>query len=166
MATKAPADQRVISAVGHPIRRQILTILADEPASAKEIAQRLGMTIPRVSYHLARLRELGLLELVSETPRRGAIERHYRADRRAATAAWDAIAAVMAAAGSGDGNAMVEAHTFTFDKKAETELAKAMKDFWKSVNAIGAASDKRLASGRARGNPLTVGVVRGAPLRP
>lgn len=48
-------------------------------ASPKEIAGHLGEKLGNVSYHVRILARLGLIELVRETPRRGAVEHHYRA---------------------------------------------------------------------------------------
>jgi predicted transcriptional regulator len=51
-------------------------------ASPKELAGQLGEKLGNVSYHVRILARLGLIELVRETPRRGAVEHHYRATPR------------------------------------------------------------------------------------
>lgn len=76
------SDERIIRALGHPLRRKLLTILDQETASSKELAQRLGETLGVVSYHVGVLRDLGLLEIAGASRRRGAIETHYRSGSR------------------------------------------------------------------------------------
>jgi DNA-binding transcriptional ArsR family regulator len=75
-------DPRVVKAIAHPLRHRILAILNERVASPKEIADELGERLPNVSYHVKTLDELGAIELVRTTPRRGAVEHHYRATIR------------------------------------------------------------------------------------
>lgn len=72
-------DPRVVKAIAHPLRHRILAILNERVASPKEIADELGERLTNVSYHVKTLDELGAIELVRTTPRRGAVEHHYRA---------------------------------------------------------------------------------------
>lgn len=71
--------QRMIKAVGHPLRMRILALLNQKVASPNELAQELGEPLGSVAYHVRILLDLETIELVRETPRRGAIEHHYRA---------------------------------------------------------------------------------------
>jgi len=75
---KDPLDQ-VIYALGHPLRRRILTSLARERGSAKTLSKELGQPLSNVSYHLNEVlyRECGVIERVDEIQRRGATERLY-----------------------------------------------------------------------------------------
>ncbi|MEA2492889.1 MAG: hypothetical protein QOJ29_800 [Thermoleophilaceae bacterium] len=82
MAKTGTSDTEVLKALNHPVRRQVMAMLDEGVASSKELAARLGLTIPNVSYHVGILRDLGLIKVVRETPRRGAIERHYKATQR------------------------------------------------------------------------------------
>ena len=76
-------------------------------ASPKELATQLGEKLGNVSYHVRILVRLGLIELVRETPRRGAVEHHYRSAPRPEAvlnlelgldeAGWREAAAAMAA---------------------------------------------------------------------
>jgi len=83
-------DPRYVKALSHPLRVRILGILEDRPASPVELSQHLEASLGTISYHVRQLYQLGLLELVGETPRRGAIEHHYRARPRpgASDGAW------------------------------------------------------------------------------
>jgi DNA-binding transcriptional ArsR family regulator len=76
-------DPRLIKALAHPLRVRILSVLETrELASPNELSDELEVSLGVVSYHVRRLHALGFLELVRRTPRRGAIEHHYRAKAR------------------------------------------------------------------------------------
>jgi DNA-binding transcriptional ArsR family regulator len=75
-------DQGIITALGHPLRARILSVLDSSEASPKELSAQLGEKLGNVSYHVRILVRLGLIELVRETPRRGAVEHHYRSAPR------------------------------------------------------------------------------------
>jgi DNA-binding transcriptional ArsR family regulator len=72
-------DSNIVKALSHPLRMRILTRLNDGVASPNEMAKEFEESLPLVSYHVRILRELDCIELVRTTPRRGAIEHHYRA---------------------------------------------------------------------------------------
>lgn len=73
------SDPRVIKALTHPLRVQILRALEERTASPSELADEIGAPLGNVSYHVRQLHALGLIKLVKKTPRRGAIEHHYKA---------------------------------------------------------------------------------------
>lgn len=75
-------DPRVVKALGHPLRQRVLTRLNQGVASPSELAEEFGERLPNISYHFRILVDLGAIELVSRTPRRGAVEHHYRAAMR------------------------------------------------------------------------------------
>jgi DNA-binding transcriptional ArsR family regulator len=81
-ARKSELDVGVVKAIGHPLRMQLLSRLNERVASPVELARELDESVQLVSYHVRILRDLGFVELVRTTPRRGAIEHHYRAVRR------------------------------------------------------------------------------------
>ena len=68
----------VVSAPLSPLRRAVLEQLR-APASASEVAGRLGESRQRVNYHVRELERAGLVELVEERARRGCTERVVRA---------------------------------------------------------------------------------------
>jgi DNA-binding transcriptional ArsR family regulator len=72
-------DSNIVKALSHPLRMRILTRLNEGVASPNEMAKQFEESLPLVSYHVRILRELDCIELVRTTPRRGAIEHHYRA---------------------------------------------------------------------------------------
>lgn len=65
--------------VAHPTRARCFVILAERTASPVEIAQEIGKDVGHVGYHVRKLQELNLIELVDERPVRGAVEHFYRA---------------------------------------------------------------------------------------
>src|SRR4051795_1030842 len=75
-------DPRVAKALAHPLRLEILRHLGDRTASPSEIAAEIGAPLTNVSYHVRKLRALGLIKLVKKTPKRGVIEHYYSAKPR------------------------------------------------------------------------------------
>jgi DNA-binding transcriptional ArsR family regulator len=71
-----------VRVVAHPLRVQALSILTERPASPKELAAELGSPVGNVSYHVRELEDVGMIELVDEKKRRGAVEHFYRAIAR------------------------------------------------------------------------------------
>src|SRR4051794_41676504 len=72
-------DPRYLKAVSHPVRVRILAMLDEGPASPKVLADRLGISLGVVAYHVRTLHELDLLKLVGTRQRRGATEHMYAA---------------------------------------------------------------------------------------
>ncbi|CAA9474790.1 MAG: hypothetical protein AVDCRST_MAG30-379 [uncultured Solirubrobacteraceae bacterium] len=72
-------DPRYVKAMSHPLRVRILAMLQQRKASPVEIARMMDTSLGTISYHVRCLLQLGLIELVGETRRRGAVEHHYRA---------------------------------------------------------------------------------------
>jgi len=62
--------------IAEPRRQQILQFIWNEELSAGEIAERLPVSFPAVSQHLAKLREAGLVSVRQEGR-----HRYYRARR-------------------------------------------------------------------------------------
>jgi DNA-binding transcriptional ArsR family regulator len=85
--TKAKAqtgvDQRVVKALAHPLRVQILMILNERMASPNELSKELDEGLSQVSYHVKVLKDYECIEMVKTEPRRGAVEHYYRATARA-----------------------------------------------------------------------------------
>jgi DNA-binding transcriptional ArsR family regulator len=75
-------DETLVKVVAHPLRVQALSVLTERPASPKELAAELDAPVGNVSYHVRELEAVGLIELVDEQKRRGAVEHFYRAITR------------------------------------------------------------------------------------
>jgi hypothetical protein len=72
-------DQRLVKAIGHPLRARLLHILNERVASPNELAKETGEPLGNVSYHVRLLADLECVELVKTEPRRGAVEHYYQA---------------------------------------------------------------------------------------
>lgn len=76
-------DQRLVRALAHPLRVQILEILTERVASPNGISEELGTGLTDVAYHTRALDRYGCLDLVETRQRRGATEHFYKAQPRA-----------------------------------------------------------------------------------
>lgn len=72
-------DQRLIRALAHPLRVQILEILSDRVASPHRLSVDLDVGLSDVAYHTRTLDSYGCLELIETAQRRGATEHFYKA---------------------------------------------------------------------------------------
>jgi len=176
------SDDQIVKALGHPARREILRIFDEGIASPKEIAARVGLPLPNVSYHVKILRELGLIELQRTTPRRGAVEHHYMVRPRPALtpraaaslpssaksslarAAWRTIADTAP-------DTLVQARELRLDAKGEAAAVEALEAFWTKLDKIEEASGKRAGRAADESPEMVVGLVFGkaaskAPAKP
>src|SRR5215208_1632855 len=66
----APAPERVLTALAHPLRRRLLDLLKVEgPATVSVLAARTGQAVGNVSHHLRVLGTAGLIEDAPELAR-------------------------------------------------------------------------------------------------
>jgi hypothetical protein len=78
---KENIDHRRVKAARHPLRVQILNVLTEEgPMSPKTMSGHLDQSLNVVSYHMSQVlfKDLALIEIADEIPRRGAIEHVFR----------------------------------------------------------------------------------------
>lgn len=75
-------DSVLAEAVAHPLRARCLTVLDERTASPSELKDILDVPLGDAAYHVKRLLEMGLIELVDTRPVRGAVEHFYRSIRR------------------------------------------------------------------------------------
>src|SRR5712691_13510719 len=64
-------------AINDPIRSRILGIIQNQPATAKQIADRLGATPGAIGHHLHVLEEAGLAQIVARRLVRGIVANYY-----------------------------------------------------------------------------------------
>jgi DNA-binding transcriptional ArsR family regulator len=76
-------DQKLVKALAHPLRVEILMILNERMASPNELSKELDEGLSQVSYHVKVLKDFDCIEMVKTEPRRGAVEHYYRATSRA-----------------------------------------------------------------------------------
>ncbi len=81
-AVKKGSESTLGALVSHPTRVKSYVILAERVASPNEIALELGLGVGHVSYHVKKLAELGVVDLIDVRPVRGANEHFYKAAKR------------------------------------------------------------------------------------
>ena len=162
------SDPRVVKALAHPLRVRILAVLEERTASPSEIAEELDAPLGNVSYHVRQLAALGFAKLVKRTPRRGAIEHHYRAEPRGIITddAWARVPEIVKQAMVGgvleqvsaDVNGAAQAGGFSksdahlvrrqlvLDDKGWQALSGELGELLQRVDAIQAQSTERLES--------------------
>jgi DNA-binding transcriptional ArsR family regulator len=160
-------DPRYVKAMSHPLRVRILALLEERSASPVELAGWLGATLGTTAYHVRALQRMGLIELISETRVRGAVEHHYRAKPRPTVSdeAWaaappiakqaavsaslqtiDAYARAASAAGGFDhGNSHLTRTSLRLDARGWNELARACTRLLAQVDRIEEAAQERIA---------------------
>jgi DNA-binding transcriptional ArsR family regulator len=166
--TKTGVDQRLVRAIGHPLRLRLLTIFNERVASPSDLAAELGEPIGNVSYHTRILARLGCVELVRTKQVRGAVEHYYRAVVRPvfsdedwaelplsirkslAGAVLTEIATDTGAAANEGGFDRDEVHlsrsTLTLDQRGWQELNEALQELYDKALEIQAQSAARLHS--------------------
>ncbi len=79
MGAPDTADQKLLVALRHPMRRQVLRHLQDHgPYSPRQISDDLREPLSNVSYHVRVLDEYGAVELVDTEPVRGSMQHFYK----------------------------------------------------------------------------------------
>ena len=165
------SDPRVVKALNHPLRVEILRAIEVNRASPVELSRRLDAPLGVVSYHVRVLADLGLIKLVKRTPRRGAVEHHYeakapvllddnvwkalpKAARRARNAplleqAGEAVDKAVRAGAFDADSAHLSLTTGPLDEKGRADLAAELGKVAERVQKIADASAKRLAAAGA-----------------
>src|SRR4051794_11516628 len=159
-------DPRLVKALGHPLRVQILTTLEDRIASPSDLAAELDAPLGNVSYHVRTLADLGLVKLVKRRTRRGAVEHYYQARGRAQVSnrAWaqvpgvvkrsmvavaleqavDQAGAAAAAGGFDHEQSNLSRQSVTLDAEGFAELSGAISRLHQEVASIHERSASRL----------------------
>lgn len=177
--SKSGVDQRLVKALAHPLRVEILTILNERMASPNELSKELDEGLSQVSYHVKVLKDFDCIEMVKTEPRRGAVEHYYRATERSfitdrewktlpdsikpgvsASAFRVIFDDVAAAINGGSFNARDEVHMSStpgvVDEQGWEESVELVNETLERAIAIHAASAKRLAKSGEEGIPVNV----------
>ena len=159
-------DPRLVKALAHPLRVQILSTLEDRVASPSDLAMELDAPLGNVSYHVRTLADLGLVKLVKRRTRRGAVEHYYQARGRAQVSnrAWaqvpgvvrrsmvavaleqalDQAGAAAAAGGFDDAASNLSRQSVTLDADGFNELSQAVARLHEDLAGIQERSTQRL----------------------
>ena len=172
-------DQKLVKALAHPLRVEILTILNERMASPNELSKELDEGLSQVSYHVKVLKDFECIEMVKTEPRRGAVEHYYRATARAFLTDKDwkslpdsvkpgvstsvirmIIDDVFTALKGGTFDAREDRHLSwtpgVVDEQGWEELVDLINDTLAKVVKIHVASAKRLAKSGEEGIPVNV----------
>jgi len=172
-------DQRLVKALAHPLRVEILTILNERMASPNELSKELEEGLSQVSYHVKVLKDFECIEMVKTEPRRGAVEHYYRATARAflSDKDWQKLPAsikpgmsasfvkmliddVAGALKGGTFDARDDRHISwtpgTVDEQGWKESVDLVNETLERAMAIHTGSAKRLAKSGEEGIPATV----------
>jgi DNA-binding transcriptional ArsR family regulator len=163
-------DPRLAKALAHPLRLEILRYLGDRTASPSEIATGIDAPLTNVSYHVRKLRGLGVLKLVRKTPKRGVVEHYYSAVPRLTVRddVWAetpsivkealltattrrALAGMAKAAASGGFDRKEAALTHSevmLDERGWKETGKVLEAAFDKVEQIAAEAEKRLGKSK------------------
>ena len=177
-SSSSGVDQKLVKALAHPLRVEILTILNERMASPNELSKQLDEGLSQVSYHVKVLKDFDTIEMVKTEPRRGAVEHYYRATARAfftdrdwqtlpesvkpgvsAAAIRMIIEDVLNALKGGSFDARDNRHVSwtpgVVDQQGWEESATLVKDTLDKIIKIHAESSKRLAKSGDEGIPAT-----------
>jgi DNA-binding transcriptional ArsR family regulator len=72
-------DRRLIGLASNPLRLKALSLLNERPAGVSEVAEVLDASLDVVGRELELMRDLGLVEVVGEVLKSGAVEPRYKA---------------------------------------------------------------------------------------
>lgn len=181
----APDEQRLLMAVGHPVRAEALGILNTRVASPAEIARALGLDVSNVAYHVRRLLEFECVELVDTRAARGATEHFYRgvAQRYLEDGFWEKLStsvrsaisltalrvtfgairdAVLAGTFDRRKNRHLSVVTYDLDGQAWEELCGLYVETLDRTMEIATESAERLGEGKPRGKGLRATFVQAA----
>lgn len=172
----AGVDQKLVKALAHPLRVEILTILNERMASPNELSKELDEGLSQVSYHVKVLKDFDCIEMVKTEPRRGAVEHYYRATARAylTDRDWRSLPASVKPGVSASSVGMVNEQVFaalssgTFDSRDDRHISwtpgivdqqgweesvELVNDTLEQIINIHAGSAKRLAKSGEEGIP-------------
>jgi DNA-binding transcriptional ArsR family regulator len=172
-------DQRLVKAIAHPLRVQILEALQGRTASPTQLARQFREGLGIVSYHANALLEIDCIELVSMQPKGGTIEHFYTARPRSFIGHQDWRRAPLSVRGGVTNESLrtfvakvgaaIDADTIdrredttlnwmpmAVDERGWRETAEILDRALRELMEVGAASRERL--GAADGIPVVTGL--------
>lgn len=172
-------DQRLVRALAHPLRVQILEALTDRVSSPNRLAEELETALTDVAYHTRTLDQFGCLELVDTARRRGATEHFYKAVPQAFVGAPDwrqvprsirggvsaatlrtfldkAVTALQAGTLEGREDTIFRWMPLSLDQEGWQEVVAIMEEATNLILSAHLRSQDRLADSGARGEISTV----------
>jgi DNA-binding transcriptional ArsR family regulator len=169
--------QRLLRLTTEPIGFRVLVLLNDRSATVGEVAEALELSTDAIAWHLDKLRDEGLIELVGEVLRSGAVEPRYRAsvrtlwsdeewatlsmDERQRLTAWtvewihgEIREAVDAGTFSARPDSHISRNVSFVDEQGWRELTRIQEEALEASFVVHAASTERLAEKGEPGIPV------------
>lgn len=159
MTQPVPAEIKVVDdpeqaqLLLNPLRRRVLRE-AKTPASASEIARRLGESPQKVNYHVGALADAGLLLPAGETRKRNLVEKRYTATAFAyalAPGVLGQLAPGRPGARHGSGQAFSAARLIGLAGLAQAELGRSLEEAKGPVPTLSLEAEIHLDSPEQRG---------------
>jgi hypothetical protein len=148
----AVGDRRHAAALlAHPLRPRIVA-LAAEPASASELAARLGLPRQRVNYHVRQLAKARFLRRAGQVRKRNLIEQRYVATARSYVLAPEVLGPLAADRASAE-DAFSAARLVAIAAQAQADVSHAVSAAaaqGKRLATLSMAADIRFASAEQR----------------
>jgi DNA-binding transcriptional ArsR family regulator len=124
-------DPRIVKALSHPLRVQILATLSHRTISPAEYSREYGKPLSDVAYHFRALEKLECAEVVRTAPVRGSTQHFYRGTRRPVLndRAWQELPQAIQAGISGAalqdliGRVAEAVRSGTFDSRPDRHLS-------------------------------------------
>jgi DNA-binding transcriptional ArsR family regulator len=171
-------EPELVRVAAHRLRIRALAIFSERAASPKELAAELDTPVGNISYHVRELEQLGMIELVEEKQRRGAVEHFYRAvhrpllrgedwnrlgpEKRRQISTWvfhlilaDAAQALEAGTFDSRDDRHMTHVQLTLDQQGWRELVDIQENALAATLAVRAASAERLSAAGEDGFPVT-----------
>ncbi len=172
-------DQRLVKALSHPLRVQILELLTERVASPNWLSEQLDASLSHVAYHTRALDKCGCLVLVDTAQKRGATEHFYKAtpDAFVGSPAWrgvprpvlggvsgatlqtfvdKAIAALEAGTLDGRDDTVLRWMPLLLDQRGWEEVVTIMEEATEQILAAQRQSQDRLAASGPKGAISTI----------
>lgn len=82
LETYRVGDLEQVRLLADPLKLRLIQVFAEGPRTVSDVAQELGENVTRLYRHVDALLDAGLVEIVREEKKRGAVERTFRAVAR------------------------------------------------------------------------------------
>jgi predicted transcriptional regulator len=91
-AVKVVRDPEIIKLLADLVRREILRLIAVEPLTQKQLAEKVGITEPSMSHHLRLLLKAGLIRIKeAKVGSHGILEKYYEPTAKLFIEDWEKI---------------------------------------------------------------------------
>lgn len=157
---------QLLRALSHPIRIEVLRVLANRVASPKELAVACGESIGDVSYHVKYLCRGGWIEMHETKARGGAIEHYYRLTEPAAAPAdtlrslmGETVRALNAGTMAARENRQLSWTAMELDEQGWQELVECQSRWLDELAQVRVGAAERLAENGAPGKPVVAAVL-------